>query len=93
MKKSVLMLSFAFIMLLSFSCASTNQQTGETAVSSSAGRVYKDVPSAVDPNAKYLFYMHGLGTEKGGDSSNYFRILDRLAERNFLSSSAKRVAQ
>jgi len=77
------MLSFAFIMLLSFSCASKNQQTGETAASSSAGRVYKYVPSAVDSNAKYLFYMHGLGIENGGDSFNYFRILDRLAERGF----------
>ena len=33
-----------------------------------AGTVQKDVPSVVDPNAKYLFYMHGLAIEQGGPS-------------------------
>ena len=87
MKKSALMLSFAFIMLLSFSCASTSQQTGETAASSSAGRVLKDVPSSVDSNAKYLFYMHGFAIEQGGNramSYNYSGILKELAKRGFI---------
>lgn len=51
------------------------------------GQVYKDVPSVVDPNAKYLFYMHGRAIERGGPkarSYDYSGILEALAERGFV---------
>jgi hypothetical protein len=52
-----------------------------------AGSVHKDVPNDVDPNAKYLFYMHGLAIEQGGPrarSYNYSGILKELAKRGFV---------
>ncbi len=52
-----------------------------------AGTVQKDVPSVVDPNAKYLFYMHGLAIEQGGPrakSYDYSGILKELAKRGFV---------
>ena len=52
-----------------------------------AGEVLKDVPGAVDPNAKYLFYMHGVAIEQGGpraQSYDYSGILKELANRGFV---------
>ena len=52
-----------------------------------AGSVYKDVPDVVDPNAKYLFYMHGAGIEQGGPrtkSYDYAGILKELEKRGFV---------
>jgi hypothetical protein len=52
-----------------------------------AGTVQKDVPSVVDPNARYLFYMHGLAIEQGGPrakSYDYAGILKELAKRGFV---------
>lgn len=51
-----------------------------------AGSVDKDVPDVVDPNARYLFYMHGLAIEQGGaraGSYDYSGILKELARRGF----------
>lgn len=45
-----------------------------------AGSVHKDVPSAIDVNAKYLFYMHGMRIT---NSYNYSNILNELAKRGF----------
>lgn len=59
----------------------------------SAGAVYEDVPSVVDPKAKYLFYMHGLAIERSGrraSSYNYSGILKALAERGFIVIGAER---
>jgi hypothetical protein len=52
-----------------------------------AGKVLHDVPSAIDPNAKYLFYMHGVAIEQGGPqakSYDYSGILKKLAKRGFI---------
>jgi hypothetical protein len=52
-----------------------------------AGSVHKDVPNDVDPNAKYLFYMHGFAIEQGGPrarSYDYSGILKELAKRGFV---------
>lgn len=53
----------------------------------SAGAVFWEVPNVVDPKAKYLFYMHGLAIERGGQrarSYNYSGILKALANRDFI---------
>ena len=58
---------------------------GSTPVS--AGAVYEEVPSIVDPKANYLFYMHGLAIERGGRrarSYDYSGILKELAKRGFI---------
>lgn len=52
-----------------------------------AGTVEKDVPDAIDSNAKYLFYMHGFAIEQGGPraiSYDYPGILKELAKRGFV---------
>ena len=52
-----------------------------------AGTVENDVPEALDSNAKYLFYMHGLAIELGGArarSYDYAGILTELAKRGFV---------
>jgi hypothetical protein len=52
-----------------------------------AGSVQKDVPSVIDLNAKYLFYMHGFAIEKGGPrarSYDYSGIMKELAKRGFV---------
>jgi hypothetical protein len=95
MKKSILMLGLALVTLaiISLSCAPTRSDVqtkppaGASAPFSSAGSVQKDVPSAIDPNAKYLFYMHGFAIELGGPrakSYNYSGILNELAKRGFV---------
>jgi hypothetical protein len=51
-----------------------------------AGTVQSDLPSVVDPNAKYLFYMHGNAIEQGGPrakSYQYSSILNEIAKRGF----------
>jgi hypothetical protein len=53
-----------------------------------AAAVHDDVPSTVDPNARYLFYMHGLAIEQGGPrarSYDYSGILKALAKRGFVA--------
>jgi hypothetical protein len=53
----------------------------------SAGTIQKDVPDVIDPNAKYLFYMHGFAIEQGGPrakSYDYSGILKELAKRDFI---------
>lgn len=55
-------------------------------VPANAGAVHKDAPGSVDPNAKYLFYMHGAVIEHGGPQArtyNYSGILKALAARGF----------
>jgi len=52
-----------------------------------AGDVFKDVPGNIDPNAKYLFYMHGFALEQGGPRAkayDYSGILKELAKRGFV---------
>ena len=52
-----------------------------------AGDVFKDVPGNIDPNAKYLFYMHGFAVEQGGPRAkayDYSGILKELAKRGFV---------
>lgn len=93
MKKSILILSLALVTILSLSCApmradvQTKPQPGASTPFSSAGTVQKDVPSVVDPNARYLFYMHGVAIEQGGPrakSYDYSWILNELARRGFV---------
>ncbi len=60
-----------------------------------AGTVEQDVPSAVDPNAKYLFYMHGYAIERGGAEArtyHYSGILKDLAQRGFIVIGEERSA-
>jgi hypothetical protein len=55
--------------------------------SAMAGTVARDVPDAIDANAKYLCYMHGLAIGQGGQrarSYEYSAILKALAERGFV---------
>jgi hypothetical protein len=52
-----------------------------------AGTVEKDIPDAIDSNARYLFYMHGFAIEQGGPrarSYDYSGILKELAQRGFV---------
>jgi predicted esterase len=52
-----------------------------------AGSVHKDVPSTIDVNSKYLFYMHGMIINLGGSRTstyNYSNILNELAKRGFI---------
>lgn len=52
-----------------------------------AGSVNKDVPEVIDPNAKYLFYMHGIAIEQGGPQArayDYSGILKELGNRGFV---------
>ena len=58
-----------------------------------AGKAYKDVPNVIDPNAKYLFYMHGIAIEQGGPRAkayDYSGILKELANRGFVVIREKR---
>ena len=58
-----------------------------------AGTVEKDVPDAIDSNARYLFYMHGFAIELGGPrarSYNYSGILNDIAKRGFVTIGEKR---
>lgn len=60
-----------------------------------AGSVHKTVPADIDPDAKYLFYMHGKAIEEmwgDGDSYLYLPILDRFAERGFVVIGEKRTS-
>jgi len=52
-----------------------------------AGTVQSDIPSVVDPSAKYLFYMHGRAIEEGGPRAKSYRYsstLEELAKRGFV---------
>ena len=52
-----------------------------------AGTVQNDIPSVVDRNAKFLFYMHGHAIEQGGPrarSYQYSSILNGIAKRGFV---------
>jgi hypothetical protein len=89
------------LIILSLSCApvmtdvQTKPQARVSASFSSAGTVQKDVPDAVDPNARYLFYMHGLAVEQGGrraSSYNYSGILKELSGRGFMVIGEERSA-
>jgi len=51
-----------------------------------AGTINRDIPDVIDPNSKYIFYMHGYAIEKGGAREaayNYSGILEYLASRGF----------
>ena len=67
--------------------AQTDSQAGESSLVVSTGSVNKDVPSNLNPNNKFLFYMHGFAIEKGGPrakSYDYSGILRELADRGFV---------
>lgn len=52
-----------------------------------AGTVETDVPAAIDPGARYMFYMHGLAIEQGGQrasSYDFAGIQAALAKRGFV---------
>lgn len=58
-----------------------------------AGEIYKDVPEVISPKAKYIFYMHGLAIEQGGERARkykYTEILKELAEKGFVVIGEKR---
>jgi hypothetical protein len=95
MKKCILLLGLALatVAIISLSCApmrsdvQTEPQAAASAPFSSVGKVQKDVPSVIDPNARYLFYMHGFAIEQGGPRATsyaYSEILKELARRGFV---------
>lgn len=93
MRKSILISGLALMTILSLSCApmtsevQTKPQAGASAPFSTAGTVQKEVPRVVDPNGRYLFYMHGLAIEQGGPRArayDYSGILKELAKRGFV---------
>lgn len=52
-----------------------------------AAAVLSDVPDVIDPKAKYLFFMHGINLERGGNAArgtDYPGILQALANRGFI---------
>ena len=58
-----------------------------------AGEIYKDVPEAINTEAKYIFYMHGIAIEQGGERARkykYTEILKELADRGFVVIGEKR---
>jgi hypothetical protein len=61
--------------------------------SANAGSVNKDVPKVIDTKAKYIFYMHGLAIEQGGERARqykYTEILKELAKKDFVVIGEKR---
>lgn len=56
-------------------------------VTSWAGQVhYSSVPSSIDPQARYMFYMHGVAIEFGGRkaaSYDYRGILRAISQRGY----------
>jgi hypothetical protein len=65
----------------------TDPKAGESVPIAATGSINKDLPSNIDPNGKYLFYMHGFAIEKGGPrakSYDYSGILMELANRGFV---------
>ena len=58
-----------------------------------AGSINKDIPDVIDTNAKYLFYMHGLAIEQGGERARKYKytdILKELSKRDFVVIGEKR---
>lgn len=58
-----------------------------------AGSVNGDVPAAIDPGARYLFYMHGIAIERGGQRArayDYSGVLEALSMRGFVVIGERR---
>ena len=67
-------------MFIVFMCFSGSASAG-------IGAVHRDVPSVIDTNARYLFYLHGQAIERGGrhaQSYDYQGIIRALADRGFI---------
>jgi pimeloyl-ACP methyl ester carboxylesterase len=66
-----------------------------------AGEIHSDVPEAVDPARRHLFYLHGAWIEHGGLARShpshgryeYQAIVRALAERGFVVISEARLEQ
>lgn len=68
-------------------CIFTGLAVLALSTSALAGTVEREVPDAIDRNARYLFYMHGFAIEQGGARArdyDYFGILKELAKRGFV---------
>lgn len=55
-----------------------------------AGEVLKEPPANPDPQAYYMFYMHGLDIELGKNETQYEDILADLARRGFIVIGERR---
>jgi pimeloyl-ACP methyl ester carboxylesterase len=72
-----------------------------SAEAGAAGEIHSDVPEAVDPARRHLFYLHGAWIEHSGLERShpqhgryeYQAIVRTLAERGFIVVSAARLEQ
>lgn len=97
-----LLSALALVLTPSASCQRAVQPAAEAqtknAVKNTRGAVLKDVPEKVDPNARYMFYLHGLIIENEGPRPTspqhgvyeYAEILDTLAGKGFVVISEAR---
>lgn len=94
--------ALVFVLTPSASCQRVSQPAAEaqtkTAAKSTRGTIWKDVPEKVDPNARYMFYLHGMIVENEGIRPTsplygvyeYEQILDTLASKGFIVISEAR---
>lgn len=96
-----------FVLPVTAACQQTSQSKSDAQRKSSAqatpaanarGTIWKEIPESVDPNAKYLFYLHGMIVENEGIRPTsprfgvyeYEQILDTLSGKGFTVISEAR---
>ena len=83
------------LVLMSLACAA-----GDPQPPAPTPRIYAEVPASIDPEARYLFYLHGAIIERAGMRPThpefgvyeYQEILEVFAERGFVVISEARPA-
>jgi acetyl esterase/lipase len=83
------------LVLMSLACAAEDPQPPAP-----NPRIYAEVPASIDPEARYLFYLHGAIIERSGVRPThpkfgiyeYRKILEAFAERGFIVLSQARPA-
>jgi hypothetical protein len=83
------------IVFLAIACAAKDPLPDESTL-----RIHAEVPASIDPEARYLFYLHGAIVERAGVRPThpklgiyeYRKILEIFAERGFVVISEARPA-
>ena len=90
---------FGFVLMclacFATACGAGNPQSGDSAL-----QILADVPASINPDARYLFYLHGAIIERAGVRPThpefgvyeYQEILEVFAERGFVVISEARPA-
>lgn len=85
----------ACLVMFASACAAEDSSPAE-----SAGRIFSEVPKKIDPDTRYLFYLHGAIIEQAGARPThpkfgiyeYREILEVFARRGFVVISEARAA-